>query len=133
MVNRYNSSDKRGSVIDHCQNRQRQLDGIVVWYFDHVMGSLPLMLQAALLLFGCSLSRYLWDISIAVALVLGVTLFGLAFYLFIVVSGAVSGRCPNQTPGSRVLHYLGQKVYSIPSALRNRFKESGPLTQSHSI
>jgi hypothetical protein len=33
-LNRYDSTDKRGSAIERCQNRQRKLDGIVAWYFD---------------------------------------------------------------------------------------------------
>jgi len=85
----------RGSAAERSQNRQRKLDGIVAWYFDHVMESLPLMLQAALLLLGCALSRYLWDISIIVALVVvGVTSFGVVSYIFIVVAGTVSESCP---------------------------------------
>ena len=58
-LNRYASTDMRGTAIERSQNRQRKLDGIVTWYFDHVMESLPLMLQIALLLLGCALSRYL--------------------------------------------------------------------------
>jgi hypothetical protein len=53
------------------------------------MESLPLMLQAALLLLGCALSRYLWEISITVAsVVLGVTSLGGLFYIFIIIAGA---------------------------------------------
>jgi len=55
-LNRYASVDIRGSAIERGQNRQRKLDGIVTWYFDHVMQLLPLMLQATLLLLGCALS-----------------------------------------------------------------------------
>ena len=68
-LNRYESVDMRGSAIKRSQNRQRKLDGINDWYFDRVMESLPLMLQAALLLLGCALSRYLWEINTTVALV----------------------------------------------------------------
>jgi hypothetical protein len=83
------------------------------------MESLPLMLQAALLLLGCALSRYLWEISITVALVvLGVTSFGVLLYVFIVIAGTVSDNCPYQTPGSRILRYLGQKLYSTPQPLK---------------
>ena len=113
-LNRYASTDMRGSAIERSQNRQRKLDGIVAWYFDHVMESLPLMLQAALLLLGCALSRYLWDISTIVALVVvGVTSFGLTFYLFVIVAGAISESCPYQTPGSRILRHLGPKAWGV--------------------
>ena len=105
-LNRYASIDMRGSATERSQNRQRKLDGIVTWYFDHVMESLPLMLQFALLLLNCALSRYLWEIDTTVAsVILGVTSFGVIFYTFIVVAGAVSVSCPYQTPGARILRY----------------------------
>ena len=72
------------------------------------------MLQIALLLLGCALSRYLWAINVAVAsVVLGVTSFGVIFYLFIVIAGTASESCPYQTPASRAFRYLGPKVRSI--------------------
>ena len=109
-LNRYTSTDMRGSAIERSWSRQRKLDGIVAWYFDHVMGSLPLMLQAALLLLGSALSRYLWETSTTVAFViLGLTSFGILFYIFIVVAGAVTESCPYQTPGSPILRFLWQR------------------------
>ena len=110
-LNRYASIDMRGSAIERSQNRQRKLDGIFTWYFDYVMELLPLMLQFALLLLGCALSVYLWDISIAIAsVVMAVTIFGLALYALIVIAGAVSVSCPYQTPGAQILRFLWQKV-----------------------
>jgi hypothetical protein len=106
-LNRYASIDMRGSAIERSQHRQRKLDGIVSWYFDHVMVSLPLMLQGALLLFGCALSRYFWDINTTVAsVVLGVTSFGVLFYLFIVVEGVISPSFPYQTPAVHILRHI---------------------------
>ena len=117
-LNRYVSTDMRGTAIERSQNRQRKLDGVVTWYFDHVMESLPLMLQAALLLLGCALSRYLWGINLTVAsVVLAVTLLGITFYAFIIVAGAVSESCPYQTPGARFLRYTF--LTFLPSAVRS--------------
>ena len=110
-LNRYASTDLRGTATERSQNRQRKLDGIVAWYFDHVMEFLPLMLQAALLLLGCALSHYLWEINITVAsIVIGVTSFGVIFYIFLIAAGAASESCPYQTPGSDALRYLGWSV-----------------------
>jgi len=112
-LNRYASVDMRGSVIERSKHRQRKLDGIVSWYFDHVMESLPLMLQAALMLLGCALSRYFWDVNTTVAsVVLGVTSFGLLFYLVIVVEGVVSPSCPYQTPVAHILRYIPH-IYGV--------------------
>jgi len=106
-LNRYASVDIRGSVIERSQNRQRKLDGIVTWHFDHVMESLPVMLQFALLLLGCALSLYLWEVDTTIALVVfGATSFGVASYAFFVVAGTASASCPYQTPGARILHYI---------------------------
>ena len=121
-LNCYASSDTRESAVKRCHNRQQKLDGIVRWNFNYVMESLPLMLHAGLLLLACALSRYLWNISTTVSLVIiGIASPGLTFYLIIVVAGAVSDDCPYQTPGSRLLRYLGPKVHS---ALRSIFKHS---------
>ena len=108
-LNRYDTVDMRGSTIERSQNRQRKLDGIVVWYFEHVMESLPMMLQVALLLLGCALSRYLWEVNTTVAsVVMGVTSFGVICYAIIIVAGTVSESCPYQTPGAQILRYLWQ-------------------------
>jgi len=112
-LNRYASIDMRGSAIERSQNRQRKLNGIVTWYFDHVMELLPLMLQFALLLLGCALSRYLWGIDTTVAsVVLGVTSLSAIYYSLIVVAGAASMSCPYQTTGAHILRYLWQKAPS---------------------
>jgi hypothetical protein len=97
-LNRYASIDMRGSAIERSQNRQRKLNGIVTWYFDHVMEALPIMLQFALLLLGCALSLYLWGINTAVAsVILGATSFGVICYAFMVVAGTATASCPYQT------------------------------------
>ena len=132
-LNRYASTDVRGTAIERSQNRQRKLDGIVAWYFDHVMEALPLMLQVALLLLGCALSRYLWGVNTTVgSVVLGATSFGIMFYISIVVAGAVSESCPYQTPGSLGLRYLKPKaqriVGSATSAMASAF--GGALKES---
>ena len=124
-LNRYTSADMRGSAIERSQNRQQKLDGIVTWYFDHVMQSLPLMLQAALLLLGCALCRYLWEINTTVAsVVIGVTSFGVLFYLFIIVAGAASVSCPYQTPGAHILRRILSQVPNVFSTLRSVFSNS---------
>jgi len=45
-LNRYVSVDMQGSDIERSENRQQteDLDGIAVWYVNHVLELLPLML-----------------------------------------------------------------------------------------
>ena len=113
-LNRYASTDMQGSAIERSQNRKRKLDGIIRWYFDSVMESLPLMLQVALLLLGCALSRYLWEANINIAsVVIGFTSFVFLFYIFIVIAGTIWDSCPYQTPGSTFFRYLGSTVREI--------------------
>jgi len=108
MVESNASTDMRGTAIERSRNRQRKLNGIVAWYFEHVI---PLMLRASLLLLGCALCQYLWEIDVTIAsVVLGVTSFGVAFYFFVVAAGAVSENCPYQTPGSRILRSVSSAV-----------------------
>ena len=124
-LNRYASTDMRGTAVERSQNRQRKLNGIVTWYFEHVMESLPLMLQAALLLLGWALCQYLWEIDLTVAtVVLCVTAFGLAFYFFVVAAGAASGSCPYQTPGSRALRSV---VSAVPPAFKYAVEHSAAI------
>ena len=118
-VNRYASVDIRGSAIERSQNRQRKLDGVVSWYFDPVMESLPLMLQAALLLLGFALSLYFWEINTTVAsVVLAFTSFGVLFFLFIVVAGATSVSCPYQTPSAQIIRQVPDSLRQILGSRR---------------
>ena len=116
-LNRYELKGLRGSDIERDQDRQRKLDGVEAWYFEAVMGSLPSMLQAALLLLGCALSLYLWGIDTIIAsVVLGITSFGLIFYLLIIIAGVVTESCPYQTPASQFLCYLGRNFVKVLAA-----------------
>ena len=125
-LNRYDSTDMRGIAIERAQSRQRKLNGIVAWYFDYVMESLPLMLQGALLLLGCALSRYLWEVNITVALVvLGITSFGIALYLLIIIAGAAFESCPYQTPGASIFRPILRYVcYHLhPAGISSRLPD----------
>ena len=128
-LNRYQSIGIRGSIVDHGQDRQRKLDGINNWYFEVVMESLPLMLQAALLLLDCALSLYLWGIDTTIASVLvGITSFGSVFYLSIVVSGVAKDSCPYQTPVSQFLRFLGR---TFRKALTQTFSKLPPAIATY--
>ena len=73
------------------------------------------MLQIALLLLSCGLSRYMWSINTSVAcVVISFALLGILFYVGIVVAGTFSYECPFQTPGSAALRDLqsGRKIFS---------------------
>ena len=102
-VNRY-LRNRGGSAADKSRDRQRKLDGFDKWHFHLVIESLPVMLQLALLLPGCALSRYLWTISRTVAgVVVAITLFRVTSYVFFTLAATLYYNCPYQTPPSTLI------------------------------
>jgi hypothetical protein len=96
-----------GSMIERCGDRQRKFDGLEKWPFRLCMESLPIMLQIALLLLTCGLSRYVWSVDTSVGcVVISFTIFGALFYIAVVVAGTSSYECPFQTPVSIGLRRL---------------------------
>ena len=100
-----------GSMIERCGDRQRKCDGLKKWPLHPLIESLPLMLQAALLLLACGLCRYMWSINTSVACTLvGLTGLGVAFFIGIVIAGVSSYACPFQTPISTALRGTPKRV-----------------------
>jgi len=86
------------------------------------------MLQGALFLLGCALSRYLWEIDTTIAsVILGVTSLGILFYLLIVIAGAVFVSCPYQTPGSHILQSATSATLAIALTLGHAFRNSATV------
>ena len=89
-------------MMERCGDRQRKFDGLEKWPFRFFIESLPIMLQIALLLLASGLSRYMWSVNTSVArIVISFTIFGILFYIGIVVAGTSSYECPFQTPASK--------------------------------
>ena len=98
-------------MIERCGDRQRKCDGLEKWPFHVFVESLPVMLQVALLLLACGLCRHMVSINASVSGVLiALTVFGVLFYLVVVVAGTSSYACPFQTPGSTALRGLWKKI-----------------------
>ena len=96
-----------GSMIERCGDRQRKFDGLEKWPFRMCMESLPIMLQIALLLLTCGLSRYVWSVNVSVGrVVISFTALGVLFYIAVVAAGTSSYECPFQTPVSIGLRHL---------------------------
>ena len=96
-----------GSVVERCGDRQRKFEGLKKWPFRFFIESLPIMLQIALLLLTCGLSRHMWSVNTSVArVVISFAVLGIVFYIGIVVAGTSSYQCPFQTPASIALRNL---------------------------
>jgi len=94
-------------MVECCGDRQRKFDGLGKWPFRLFVESLPIMLQLALLLLTCGLSRYMWSVNTSVAsVIISFTILGMLFYIGIVVAGTSSYECPFQTPASIGLRCL---------------------------
>jgi hypothetical protein len=109
-----------GSMIERCGDRQRKCNGLQKWPFHFFVEGLPVMLQVALLLLACGLSRYMASINTSIAGVLIVlTALGVLFYVGIVIAGTSSYDCPFQTPASGTLRSLWAKIgpYLTPASL----------------
>ena len=102
-----------GSAIERCSDRQRKFDALKKWPFHFFISGLPILLQIALLLLACGLSRYTWSVNTSVGrVVISFTVLGFLFYIGIVVAGASSYECPFQTPASTALRHLKDNVPS---------------------
>ena len=96
-----------GSIIERCGDRQRKFNGLEKWPFRLFIEALPIMLQLALFLLACGLSRYMWSVNASVArVVISFTILAFLFYIGIVIAGTSSYECPFQTPVSIVLRDL---------------------------
>ena len=109
-LNRY-SRNSGSSMIERCGDRQRKFDGLEKWSLHIFIKSLPMILQAALLLLACGLCRRMWSVNASVAWVLiSLTGAGIVFYVAIVIAGTSSYACPFQTPASTALRTPWKKV-----------------------
>ena len=96
-----------GSTVERCGDRQLKYDGLEKWPFRVFIESLPIILQIALFLLACGLSRYMWSINTSVArVIVSFTVLAMLFFIGIVVAGTWSYECPFQTPASTGLRYL---------------------------
>jgi len=121
----------QGSFIDRNRHRELKMRGMIAWRFNFVMECLPLIMQTSLFLLGYALAGYLWDFSHTVSFVItSFTVFGVAFYLFIVFAGTFSKTCPFQTPISIILRaaleYYREDIVEASKNVRNFFGFTRP-------
>ncbi|KAG1867663.1 hypothetical protein F4604DRAFT_1584976 [Suillus subluteus] len=97
----------RGSQEERMKRRQEKFDDIVMWYFDAVVQSFPILLQFSLFLFGIALGANMWSQQYTIAwVIIATTVFGFLFYSLTVMAALVSPACPFQTPISTMLRML---------------------------
>ena len=123
-LNRYLRNSGR-SMIERCGDRQRKCNGLEKWPLHFFIESLPVMLQAALLLLACGLCRHMWSINPSVAYTLVcLTGLGVTFFIGIVIAGMSSYACPFQTPASTALRGPWKKVRRRAASSGDQFKQA---------
>ena len=107
----YTRASTWGNIADRGKERQVKLVGLQRWGLHLVMDMLPVMLQLSLLLLAIAVVVYFLDLNISVgSVVLGITSFGLLFYVCIVVFATMYSDCPFQTTFSILLRGKAQQV-----------------------
>ncbi|KAG2156677.1 uncharacterized protein EDB93DRAFT_926820 [Suillus bovinus] len=111
-LSHYKSTKTHGSLEDRGKHRQRKLDGLEAWHFDSVLQSFPVLLQISLLLFAIAISAFVWSQQgkLAIAVIVSMA-FGMIFYCFIIIASLKYQQCPFQTPMSKIIRVLCQRVY----------------------
>ncbi|KAH7925322.1 hypothetical protein BV22DRAFT_986875, partial [Leucogyrophana mollusca] len=90
-----------GMIEEHAKRRQQKLNGLEAWHFQAVLEVLPVLLQTSFLLFGIALTAHAWTLSSTIgAVAVGITAFGILFYISITIASLVFSDCPFQTPMS---------------------------------
>jgi len=118
-----------GSVIERCGDRQRKFDALERWPFRVFIESLPIMLQIALLLLTCGLSRYMWSVNVSVArLIISFTAFGVLYYLGILTVGTSWYECPFRMPAMMAFAYLRDAIPKLLTRLVRGIRRLRPAT-----
>ena len=118
----------RGSAEERSRGKQWELDGLKKWHFHLFIDALPVMLQTALLLLRCALSKYLWTISHTVAgVILAFTVFGVASHVFFTLAAIFSHDCPYQTPFSFLFRTITRHLAHSKSSFARRMRSVAAL------
>lgn len=89
-VAHHTRTSMQGEIVNRGEDRQIKLAGLRKWALHIVVGSLPVMLEIALLFFGAALVVYLWDLDThAAGLVLVATCVGFLSCILTAVAAAV--------------------------------------------
>ncbi|KAH8103098.1 hypothetical protein BXZ70DRAFT_772076 [Cristinia sonorae] len=98
-LSHYARVGERGTIEDRCIDRQRKFIAMQVWQFDLVLACIPLLLQSSLLLFGISLSAYMWGQQRTIAsVILAITVVGVMGYASFIICSLIFPDCPFHTP-----------------------------------
>ncbi|KAG1722908.1 hypothetical protein EDB19DRAFT_1916411 [Suillus lakei] len=102
-----------GSLEDRGKSRQQKFDGLEAWHFDAVLQTFPVLLEISLLLFGISLSSYVWTQQRTItSIIIATTVLGFLFYSCTLFASLLSPFCPFQTPATLILRMTGAFMWA---------------------
>ena len=99
--------------VDTVRLRQLRYDGLIAWKVPQILNSLPILLQLALLLFGCGVILQLWDTHLAVIIPVAVVAF-LAAVFFLFTSISPAHQILGIYPGSAKMRFENKSISYNP-------------------
>ncbi|KAI4522685.1 hypothetical protein K525DRAFT_255404 [Schizophyllum commune Loenen D] len=118
-------SNVSGTPQDQALSRQFRLLGIQRWNVPLIIGLLPMLLHASLLLFFVGLSLYLFTIATAIAwAVTAVALLVYSLYLAANVLPMLDSQCPYRTPLSHYGYMLASGLFAVVMGLLNHLRST---------
>ncbi|KAG1723780.1 uncharacterized protein EDB91DRAFT_1255516 [Suillus paluster] len=120
-----------GSLEERGKSRQRKLDGLETWHFDAVLQTFPVLLEISLLLFGISLSSYVWTQQRTItSIIIATTVFGFLFHSCTLFASLLSPLCPFQTPATLILRMAGAFMWAGSIFIKNNDRDFHTLGTS---
>ncbi|OAX32876.1 hypothetical protein K503DRAFT_804850 [Rhizopogon vinicolor AM-OR11-026] len=113
-LNSYKAARGRGTLQDRGLQRQRKLDGLELWHLKKVLEAFLALLQISLLLFGLSLSAYMFTRQPTISsVVISTTALGILFYVATIFISLLHPDSPFQTIGTALVGAICQKARTI--------------------
>jgi len=120
-----------GSLEERGKSRQQKFDSLVAWHFDAVLQTFPVLLEISLLLFGISLSSYVWTQQRTItSVIIATTVLGFLFHWCTLLASLLSPDCPFQTPATLILRMSGAFMWAVSMVIKKNDRDLHTLGAS---
>lgn len=108
-----------GSLEEQGKNRQKKFDSLKAWHLDAVLQTFPVLLEISLLLFGISLSAYVWTQQRTItSIIIATTVLGCLFHWCTLFASLLSPDCPFQTPATFIFRMTGAFMWAASMIIK---------------
>lgn len=120
-----------GSLEERGRSRQQKFDSLEAWHLDAVLQTFPVLLEISLLLFGISLSSYVWTQQRTItAVIIAATVLGFLFHWCTLLASLLSPDCPFQTPATLILRMTGAFMWAVSMVIQKKDRDLHTLSAS---